>query len=283
MANSEVIDNVAQIEFDRLQKKVDLKKFLTNDEIIYLQGHFKKGSIEARNLVIESTTGLRYSAAKAYRHLEEMDDLANEAVFGVVRALEKYDSSEGYKFTTYAFSWIRNSMTDHLERTKGIRIPRYLFWDMLKVNNYIEKCLNNNEDEPTDEKIHRKTKVSLKRIERIRKLPELNPVSLNSVVGEDTELIDLQPDYNSPSTDSTSVNYPSLLSMLSPNQKRVIVYRHGLDNGSHLRTFREVALMINRDKPTAEGRETISRGRAEQIYAKGIKKVKAAVAKELAV
>lgn len=280
MAVKEHFEDIVRAKFKELRQKITEKKWLTNDDIIFLQREYKGGngtSTEARNIVIEGMGDLLYKMASLYAGPDYADDLAHEGVFGITEALDRYKPSRG-KFITYSFYWIRRSMLNHIIKNRMIRTPNYLFYNTGRVIKYIKGYVEQNHDFPSNEQISDATGISLERVANARSMPLLNPVSLDESVTDDgTPLVELQADHDMPSAEPVFLNYGRLLKNLKPQQRLAVTYRHGLDNGGKLRTFREVASMMEKECPSMDGRSTIRRQRAEQIYKKGLNELKRAI------
>lgn len=161
---------------------------LTAEEEVYLAEQIKLGSKEARDKLINSNLRLVVSIAKKYNTtIMTMDDRIQEGNLGLAKAVEKFDPTKGYKFSTYATWWIRQAITRSIaDKEKLIRLPVHYTEELRKVQKFIKEYEHKNNVYPTKNEIAKGLDMSTKKVEDILK-NSLEVSSLNKPVGEDED------------------------------------------------------------------------------------------------
>ncbi len=252
-------------------KEIGRIPLLTFEEEINLAQRVEKGDYEAKKKLINSNLRLVVSIAKKYigRGLSLLD-LIQEGNQGLIRAVEKYDWRRGFKFSTYATWWIRQSVTRAIaDQARTIRIPVHMVENINRFLRSQRKLMQELGREPTPEEVAKVLGIEPEKALEIIKISQ-NPASLEAPVGdeEDSRLGDFIHDSSAPTLfDSASrellkeqVN--QVLSTLTEREKKVLELRFGLDDGRS-RTLEEV------------GKEfKVTRERIRQIEAKALRKLR---------
>ena len=252
-------------------KEIGRVPLLTNDREKVLAEKMLAGDEEAKKELVEANLRLVVSIAKRYvgRGMYFLD-LIQEGNLGLMKAVDKFDYTKGYKFSTYATWWIRQAITRAIaDQARTIRIPVHMVETIHKVSRYSRQLLQEFGREATAEEIGEKMGMSADKVRDIMKIAQ-DPVSLETPIGEeeDSHLGDFIPDDDTPSpAEATSTNIlreelERQLHTLTPREEHVIKLRFGLYDG-RTRTLEEV------------GKEfEITRERIRQIEAKALRKLR---------
>jgi len=253
-------------------KEIGRIKLLTRDQEIELAQGVDRGDQKAKDALITSNLRLVVSIAKKYigRGMSFLD-LIQEGNKGLIRAVEKYDWTKGFKFSTYATWWIRQAITRAIaDQARTIRIPVHMVETINKLIRISRKLMQEMGREPTPEEIAQEMEIEPAKVREIMKISQ-KTTSLETPIGdeEDSYLGDFIPDETQPSPyDATSIkmlkeNVDEVLSSLSEREAKVLKMRFGLDEHHRSMTLEEV------------GREFgVTRERIRQIEAKALRKLK---------
>lgn len=252
-------------------KEIGKIPLLTPERETYLAERIAVGDKAAKDELIEANLRLVVSIAK--RHVGKgmyFLDLIQEGNLGLIKAVEKFDYSKGYKFSTYATWWIRQAITRAIaDQARTIRIPVHMVETIHKVSRTARQLLQEYGREPTTEEIAASLGTTADKVREIMKIAQ-DPVSLETPIGEeeDSHLGDFVEDNESPAPSDTA-SYSllreqlcNILHTLTPREEQVIRLRFGLEDGRP-RTLEEVGKQFQ-----------ITRERIRQIEAKALRKLR---------
>ena len=252
-------------------KEIGKVPLLDADREIILAEKMAKGDEKAKDELVESNLRLVVSIAKRYVGKGMFFlDLIQEGNLGLMKAVEKFDYTKGYKFSTYATWWIRQAITRAIaDQARTIRIPVHMVETIHKVSRCSRQLLQQNGREATPEEIAECIGMSPDKVREIMKIAQ-DPVSLETPIGEeeDSHLGDFIPDDDSPAP-AEAASYELLkeqlnevLHTLTPREEHVLKLRFGLEDG-RTRTLEEVGKEFD-----------ITRERIRQIEAKALRKLR---------
>ena len=252
-------------------KEIGKVPLLTAEREKELAERMAEGDENAKTELVEANLRLVVSIAKRYVGKGMFFlDLIQEGNLGLMKAVDKFDYTKGYKFSTYATWWIRQAITRAIaDQARTIRIPVHMVETIHKVSRYQRQMLQELGREPTPAEIGEKMGMSAERVREIMKVA-LDPVSLETPIGEeeDSHLGDFIPDEDTPSpADAASTNIlreviERELNTLTPREAHVIKLRFGLYDG-RTRTLEEVGKEFD-----------ITRERIRQIESKALRKLR---------
>ena len=252
-------------------KEIGRVPLLTSDREHELAERMAEGDIEAKKALVEANLRLVVSIAKRYvgRGMFFLD-LIQEGNLGLMKAVDKFDYTKGYKFSTYATWWIRQAITRAIaDQARTIRIPVHMVETIHKVSRYSRQLLQEYGREATAEEIGEKMGMSAEKVREIMKIAQ-DPVSLETPIGEeeDSHLGDFIPDEDTPAPSDAAAStilrevIEKELNTLTPREAHVIKLRFGLYDG-RTRTLEEVGKEFD-----------ITRERIRQIEAKALRKLR---------
>ena len=252
-------------------KEIGRVPLLTAEEEVDLARRMEAGDESARHRLEEANLRLVVSIAKRYVGRGMMFlDLIQEGNLGLLKAVEKFDYSKGYKFSTYATWWIRQAITRAIaDQARTIRIPVHMVETINKYIRVSRQLLQELGRDPTPEEIAHRMGLSVARLREIMKISQ-EPVSLETPIGEeeDTHLSDFIEDEAAPDpADAASMlllkeQISEVLTTLAPREAEVLRLRFGLVDGRS-RTLEEVGQNFG-----------VTRERIRQIEAKALRKLR---------
>ena len=252
-------------------KEIGRVPLLTPEEEVELAERMAKGDPAARKRLSEANLRLVVSIAKRYvgRGMQFLD-LIQEGNLGLIKAVEKFDHTKGFKFSTYATWWIRQAITRAIaDQARTIRIPVHMVETINKVKKVSSQLLHKNGHDPSAEEIAEELDMPIDKVREIMRVAK-EPVSLETPIGEeeDSHLGDFIEDSDAPApADAAShtllkEQLEDVLSTLTPREKKVLELRFGLEDGRN-RTLEEVGKEFN-----------VTRERIRQIEAKALRKLR---------
>lgn len=252
-------------------KEIGRVPLLSSDEEINLAIRIADGDVAAKQRLSEANLRLVVSIAKRYlgRGMQFLD-LIQEGNLGLIKAVEKFDYTKGFKFSTYATWWIRQAITRAIaDQARTIRIPVHMVETINKVKKVQSQLLHQNGHEPSADEIATEIDMPVDKVREIMRVAQ-EPVSLETPIGEeeDSHLGDFIPDNDAPApADAAShtmlrEQLSDVLSTLTPREAKVLKLRFGLEDGRS-RTLEEVGKEFN-----------VTRERIRQIEAKALRKLR---------
>ena len=252
-------------------KEIGQIKLLTLDEESVLADRISEGDEEAKNILAEANLRLVVSIAKRYvgRGMLFLD-LIQEGNIGLMKAVDKFDVSKGYKFSTYATWWIRQAITRAIaDQARTIRVPVHMVETINKLARIQRQLTLELNREPSEEELAKKMGTSVDKVREIYKISQ-DPVSLETPIGEedDSHLGDFIKDERNLSPEEFATNemlkdeISQVLETLTEREEKVIRLRFGLEDGKP-RTLEEVGQMFG-----------VTRERIRQIEAKALRKLR---------
>lgn len=253
-------------------KEIRTIPLLKPKEEITLNKKIRRGDEQARAKMIRSNLRLVISIAKRYMHLGvPFLDLVEEGNLGLMKAVDRFNHKKGFRFSTYAAWWIKQSITRYIsEHGKIIRIPVYMNELIAKWKKTKERLTQKIKAVPSDKQIAKKMKISNEKMEQVTFWLSTRTSSLDAPIGEeeDSQIIDLIEDENSASPDAEikklmdKERVNNLLEIMTGREKEILDMRFGLKDGKS-RTLAEVADKLG-----------VSRERIRQIEEAALKKLR---------
>ncbi len=252
-------------------KEIGRVPLLSSEEEVDLAIRISNGDVAAKQRLSEANLRLVVSIAKRYlgRGMQFLD-LIQEGNLGLIKAVEKFDYTKGFKFSTYATWWIRQAITRAIaDQARTIRIPVHMVETINKVKKVQSQLLHQNGHEPSPDEIAEVIDMPVDKVREIMRVAQ-EPVSLETPIGEeeDSHLGDFIPDNDAPApADAAShtmlrEQLADVLSTLTPREAKVLRLRFGLEDGRS-RTLEEVGKEFN-----------VTRERIRQIEAKALRKLR---------
>ena len=252
-------------------KEIGKISLLSLDEELELSERVANGDEEAKNKLAESNLRLVVSIAKRYvgRNLSFLD-LIQEGNMGLMKAVDKFDATKGYKFSTYATWWIRQAITRAIaDQAKTIRVPVHMVETINKLKRTQRQLTLELNREPTEEELAKKMNIPVEKIREIIKI-DVDPISLEKPTREDEDscVADFIKDESNMSPEEYAINsklkdeIAEVLLTLTEREEQVLRLRFGLEDGT-CRTLEEVGNMFG-----------VTRERIRQIEAKALRKLR---------
>lgn len=253
-------------------KDIGKVPLLSSDEEVELAKRMAEGDQAAKAKLSESNLRLVVSIAKRYVSRSNMQflDLIQEGNIGLLKAVEKFDFTKGFRFSTYATWWIRQSITRAIaDQARTIRVPVHMVETINKLTRVTRTLIQKLGRDPTTSEIAEAMGVSEERVMEIQRIA-MDPISLETTIGdeEDSKISDFIEDETAQSPLEAAAQkllreqLLSVIETLTPREQKVIRMRYGLDN-SHPRTLEEVGKEFN-----------VTRERIRQIEAKALRKLR---------
>ena len=254
--------------------EIGREELISTDEEVELAQRIHRGGPDGQAALDRLTrANLRFvvSVAKQYQNQGlALNDLIDEGNLGLIKAVDKFDYTKGFKFSTYATWWIRQAITRAIaDQARTIRIPVHMVETINKVKKANSQLLHINGREPTPDEIAEYLDMSTEKVREILRVAQ-EPVSLETPIGEeeDSHLGDFIPDDEALApADAASISLlkeqlAEVLKTLTPREEKVLRLRFGLDDGNP-KTLEEVGKEFN-----------VTRERIRQIEAKALRKLR---------
>ena len=252
-------------------KEIGRVPLLTPEEEIELAIRITDDDEKAKKRLAEANLRLVVSIAKRYvgRGMQFLD-LIQEGNLGLIKAVDKFDYTKGFKFSTYATWWIRQAITRAIaDQARTIRIPVHMVETINKLIRTSRQLLQQNGREPTPEEIAKEMEITPEKVMEIQKIAQ-DPVSLETPIGEedDSHLGDFIQDEDSPAPQDSAAHtllreqLEEVMDTLTPREAMVLKLRFGLEDGK-ARTLEEVGKQFD-----------VTRERIRQIEAKALRKLR---------
>jgi len=252
-------------------KEIGKVSLLSTEDEILLAEKMEAGDEAARQKLAEANLRLVVSIAKKYvgRGMLFLD-LIQEGNLGLIKAVEKFDHTKGFKFSTYATWWIRQAITRAVaDQARTIRVPVHMVETINKLIRIKRQLLQQLGREPSPEEIAKEMDIPVERIAEIEKIAQ-EPISIDTPIGEeeDSHLGDFIPDEEALAPAEAAAytllreQLVDVLQTLTPREEKVLKLRFGLDDG-RARTLEEVGKEFN-----------VTRERIRQIEAKALRKLR---------
>ena len=247
------------------------QRLLTPEEEITLAARIQQGDVRAKDRLVEANMRLVINVARTYHNcLIPFEDLIQEGAIGLMTAAERFDPSKGYRFSTYATHWIRQSISRAIDnKSKPIRLPAHVSETLRKIERARSLWARENGDEPSPEQLADFLDVPLRKITALMQAGQ-EPVSLDMLVGqeESTTLAALLNDHNALDPQDMVLSaekqkvLDSLLEILTPREREIMRRRLGYEDDSS-RVLQEIGTTLR-----------LSRERVRQIEVQALRKLK---------
>ena len=251
-------------------KEIGKIPLLSKQEELEIAKRISEGDEEAKQILIESNLRLVVSIARKYARKEmPILDLIQEGTLGLIKAAEKFDYTKGFKFSTYATWWIRQSVTRAIaDQGRTIRVPVHMIEKINKVSSVSSSLSKKLGREPRPEEISKEMNMPLKKVIQVLRISQKTH-SIDSTIGQedDTELEEIIADKKTQSpeeivtTSMLSEQIEEVLETLSDREKGILSLRYGLKDGEK-KTLEEVGKAFN-----------VTRERARQIENRALRKL----------